>query len=422
MTNKRIYLCLAHMSDNGVEQKYIKEAFDTNWVVPLGPNVNGFEKDLEAFVGQGKRVVALSAGTAAVHLSLIACGVQPGDEVIVQNFTFCASSHPITYLGATPVFVDSEKDTWNMDPELLEEAIKDRIAKTGKKPKAIVPVALYGMPYQIDRIMEIANRYEIPVIEDAAEGFGSRFKGQVLGTFGKYGVLSFNGNKMITTSGGGALITPDEDSWKEIMMYATQYRESYPYYQHEKIGYNYRMSNICAGIGRGQMTVVNDHIAHHQHVQKMYEELLKDVTGVTVHSQPNNELHGLHEFDSNYWLCTITLDPEVKVKGQENAYKTVVTGAVGGAAGVIHAVSSPVTDCQPNDNVEALRVALDLAGIEARPVWKPMHKQPVYQDAPAYVNGVSVSIFKRGLCLPSGPMVTDDDVRRIIDTIKANIL
>ena len=377
---KRIYLCLAHMSEDGIEQKYIKEAFDTNWVVPLGPNVNGFEKDLEAFVGQEKRVVALSAGTAAVHLALIACGVGPGDEVLVQSFTFCASSHPITYLGATPVFIDSEKETWNMDPELLEVAIKDRIAKTGKKPKAIVPVALYGMPYRIDKIMEIANKYDIPVVEDAAEGFGSKFNGQVLGTFGKYGVLSFNGNKMITTSGGGALITPDEESWREIMMYATQYRESYPYYQHEKIGYNYRMSNICAGIGRGQMTVVNEHIEHHKHVQKMYEELLKDVPGVHVHSQPTEEWTDVKGqkskvYDSNYWLCTITIDENVKVKGQEDAYKTIVTGAVGGAAGVIHAAESAHTDCEPNANVEAMRVALDKAQIEARPVWKPMHKQ-----------------------------------------------
>ena len=417
MANKRIYLCLAHMSEAGLEQKYIKEAFDTNWVVPLGPNVNRFEKDLEEFVGRGKRVVALSAGTAAVHLALIACGVKAGDEVIVQSFTFCASSHPITYLGATPVFVDSERETWNMAPELLEEAIKDRIAKTGKKPKAIVPVALYGMPYQIDRIMEIADRYGIPVIEDAAEGFGSRFNGQVLGTFGKYGVLSFNGNKMITTSGGGALITPDEDSWREIMMYATQYRESYPYYQHEKIGYNYRMSNICAGIGRGQMTIVNDHIAHHKRVQALYEELLKDVDGINVHSQPQTG-----GYDSNYWLCTITIDEDVKMKGQENAYKTIVTGAVGGAAGVIHAAESATTDCQPNDNVEAMRVALDAAGIEARPVWKPMHKQPVYKDAPAYLNGVSEAVFKVGMCLPAGPYVSDDDVRYIAETIKGNII
>ena len=456
MERKRIYLCLAHMSDEGLEQKYIKEAFDTNWVVPLGPNVNAFEDELRNFVTdvrwkkeegrcgaaalENKRVVALASGTSAVHLALIACGVQPGDEVIVQSFTFCASSHPITYLGATPVFVDSERETWNMDPELLEEAIKDRIAKTGKKPKAIVPVALYGMPYKIDRIMEIANKYEIPVIEDAAEGFGSRFRGQVLGTFGKYGVLSFNGNKMITTSGGGALITPDEESWREIMMYATQYRESYPYYQHEKIGYNYRMSNICAGIGRGQMTVVADHIAHHKHVQELYVSLLKDVKGITVHAQPDGrgemeegrckmeEGRGKKEegrevpvYDSNYWLCTITIDPSVKVKGQENAYKTIVKGAVGGAAGVIHAASSAVTDCQPNDNVEALRVALDQAQIEARPVWKPMHKQPCYKDAPAYVNGVSEAIFKVGMCLPAGPYVSDEDVKYIVDTIKASI-
>lgn len=400
-----------------MEQKYVKEAFDTNWVVPLGPNVNGFEKDLEEFVGEGKRVVALSAGTAAVHLGLLNCGVKPGDEVIVQSFTFCASSHPITYLGATPVFVDSEEETWNMDPELMEVAIKDRIAKTGKAPKAIVPVALYGMPYKIDRIMEIANKYGIPVVEDAAEGFGSKYKGQVLGTFGKYGVLSFNGNKMITTSGGGALITEDEEHWREIMMYATQYRESYPYYQHEKIGYNYRMSNICAGIGRGQMTVVNDHIAHHKHVQGLYEELLADVKGVTVHRQPDNG-----DYDSNYWLCTITIDEDVKVKGQEDAYKAIVTGAVGGAAGVIHAAESAHTECEPNANVEAMRVALDKAQIEARPVWKPMHKQPCYKDAPAYLNGVSEAIFKVGMCLPAGPYVSDDDVKYIVETIKENII
>ena len=436
----RIYLCLAHMSEAGLEQKYIQEAFDTNWVVPLGPNVNAFEQELESFVcspmSNGevmrnelptKRVVALSSGTAAVHLSLIACGVQPGDEVIVQSFTFCASSHPITYLGATPVFVDSEKETWNMDPVLLEEAIKDRIAKTGKKPKAIIPVALYGMPYQIERIMDIGKRYEIPVIEDAAEGFGSRYNGQVLGTFGEFGVLSFNGNKMITTSGGGALICPNKEMGQKVMWYATQARESYPYYQHEAIGYNYRMSNICAGIGRGQMTIVDEHIAHHKHVQKLYEELLQDVKGVHVHSQPVQGsglmVNGseIPMYDSNYWLCTITLEPELRVKGQEDAYKTVVTGAVGGAAGVIHTASTAVTDCQPNDNVEALRVALDQAGIEARPVWKPMHKQPVYKNAPAYVNGVSEAIFKVGMCLPAGPWVKDEDVKRIVDTIKASI-
>ena len=488
MPKNRIYLCLAHMSDAGLEQKYIKEAFDTNWVVPLGPNVNGFEKDLEDFVNgvkvpelvEGpaindgvstgsttcltKRVVALSAGTAAVHLALIACGVGPGDEVIVQSFTFCASSHPITYLGATPIFVDSEKDSWNIDPELMETAIKDRIAKTGRKPKAIVPVALYGMPYDIDRIMEIAAKYDIPVIEDAAEGFGSRWKGQVLGTFGKYGVLSFNGNKMITTSGGGALICPDQEAWQKIMWLATQAREAYPYYQHEAIGYNYRMSNICAGIGRGQMTVVDDHINHHKHVQKMYEELLAGVPGIHVHSQPcslydrhagldpasheiagqarNDGMQG-EKYDSNYWLCTITIDPSVRIKGQENAYKAVVQGAVGGAAGVVHASDSAHTDCEPNANVEALRVILDQAGIEARPLWKPMHKQPVYKGVEslelrveslpdgilcqtsdksvAYINGISEGLFKVGMCLPSGPYVTDDDVHYIVNCIKEAI-
>ena len=404
------------MSEDGVEQKYVKEAFDTNWVVPLGPNVNGFEADLESFVGEDKKVVALSAGTAAVHLALLACGVGPGDEVLVQSFTFCASSHPIIYLGATPVFVDSEPETWNMDPELLEEAIKDRIAKTGKKPKAIVPVALYGMPYDCTRIMEIAERYEIPVVEDAAEGFGSKFNGQVLGTFGKFGVLSFNGNKMITTSGGGALICADAESKNNIMWYATQAREAYPYYQHEAIGYNYRMSNICAGIGRGQMTVAQAHIAHHKHVQALYEELLADVEGVTVHKQP-----ATGEYDSNFWLCTVTLDPALKIKGQENAYKEVIKTAVGGAAGVIHAVDCATTDCQPNENVEALRVFMLEKKIEARPVWKPMHKQPVYASAPAYVNGVSEAIFKVGMCLPAGPCVSDDDVRYIVECIKEAI-
>ena len=414
--DKTIYLCLAHMSEEGIEQKYVKEAFDTNWVVPLGPNVNAFEEDLKRFVGEGKEVVALSAGTAAVHLALLACGVGQGDEVIVQSFTFCASSHPVTYLGAVPVFVDSEKETWNMSPEMLEEAIKDRIAKTGKKPKAIVPVVLYGMPYDCTRIMEIADRYAIPVVEDAAEGFGSRFKGQVLGTFGKFGVLSFNGNKMITTSGGGALICKDAESKNQIMWYATQAREAYPYYQHEAIGYNYRMSNICAGIGRGQMTVADKHIAHHRHVQALYKELLKDVEGVLLHEAPSAD------YDSNFWLCTITLGSSLRIKGQENAYKDIVKTAVGGAAGVIHAVDCATTDCQPNENVEALRAFMLGKKIEARPVWKPMHKQPVYKDAPAYINGVSEAIFKIGMCLPAGPWVTDEDVYYIVECIKEAIV
>ena len=563
---KTIYLCLAHMSEAGWEQKYVKEAFDTNWVVPMGPNVNAFEKDLEAFVaspqpspkGKGddlgvhtadprlygvlkdfaeenrknpteaesvlwntlkakgvglkfrrqhiiedfivdffcnekkltieldggyhrvleqmkkdeertarlqelgytelrftneqvlcdidnvikeiiqtaqslplggdleeaggdlelaRKVVCLSAGTAAVHLALIGCGVKAGDEVLVQSFTFCASSHPITYLGAKPIFIGSEGETWNMDPALLEKAIIDRKEKTGKYPKAIVPVALYGMPYRINEIMAIADKYGIPVIEDAAEGMGSRFNGQVLGTFGKYGVLSFNGNKMITTSGGGALICRNAVEANEIMWYATQARDAYPYYQHSAIGYNYRMSNVCAGIGRGQMTVLNDHIAHHKHVQSLYEELLKEVPGEHIHKQPADP-----HYDANFWLCAATLDADVKIQGQENAYKEVIKTAVGGAAGVIHAVDSAVTDCQPNDNVEALRVFMLGKKVECRPVWKPMHKQPVYKGAPVYTNGIEEEIFKVGFCLPAGPWVTDDDVRYIVESIKEAIV
>ena len=415
-----IYLCLAHMSEDGMEMKYVKEAFDTNWVVPMGPNVNGFERDLEGFVNSGRldrKVVALSSGTAAVHLALVACGVGPGDEVITQSFTFCASAHPIKYLGATPVFVDSERETWNMDPKLLEEAIQDRIAKTGKKPKAIVPVSLFGMPYDCEAIMSVADKYGIPVVEDSAEALGSRFNGQVLGTFGRFGVLSFNGNKMITTSGGGALICRTAEDANEVMWYATQARDAYPYYEHTAIGYNYRMSNVCAGIGRGQMTVLDDHIAHHKHVQQLYRELLADVPGVTLHDQPADG-----RYDSNFWLCTATLDPSVRIVGQENAYKEVITSAVGGAAGVIKAVSSAVTDCQPNDNVEALRVFMLEKKVECRPVWKPMHKQPVYASAPAYVNGVSEEIFKVGFCLPAGPYVTDEDVRYIVECIKEAIV
>lgn len=441
---KTIYLCLAHMSEEGWEQKYVKEAFDTNWVVPMGPNVNAFEEDLRRFVTSNSesavygdsrwpeanpaswhqnealkdtKVVCLSAGTGAVHLALLACGVGSGDEVCVQSFTFCASSHPITYCGAKPVFIGSEKDTWNMDPELLEAAIKDRIAKTGKKPKAIVPVALYGMPYQIDRIMEIANRYDIPIVEDAAEGMGSRFNGQVLGTFGKYGVLSFNGNKMITTSGGGALICRNAEEANQIMWLATQARDAYPYYQHTAIGFNYRMSNVCAGIGRGQMTVLDAHIAHHKHVQKLYEELMKDIPGIKINKQPADP-----RYDSNYWLSTMTLDPSVKVKGQENVYKKVIKTAVGGAAGVIHQVDSPVTECQPNENVEAMRVFMLGKKVECRPVWKPMHKQPVYAGCDVYTNGVEEDFFKIGMCLPAGPYVSDEDVRYIVDCIREAIV
>ncbi len=406
---ERILLCKPKMC--GRELDFIKPALAEGWAVPMGPDVTAFEKELGAVIGVDN-VVALESGTSAIHLALILCGVKSGNEVIVQSMTFCASTNPIAYLGATPVFVDSERYSWNMDPALLEEAIKDRIAKTGKKPKAIIPVALYGMPYQIERIIEIANRYEIPVIEDAAEGFCSRYKGKVLGTFGRFGILSFNGNKMITTSGGGALICPDKETADKAKWYATQAREGYPYYQHEVVGYNYRLSNISACIGRAQLTVLDEHLAHHKHVQALYEELLKDEPGITMHTNP------WPESDSNFWLCTATLDPGLRIKGQENAYKEIVKGAVGGAAGVIHTASTATTVCQPNDNVEALRVYLDKANIEARPLWKPMHKQPVYKNAPAYTNGVSESLFKVGICLPAGPYVTDDDVRYIVDTIK----
>jgi len=371
---------------SGEEQKYIQEAFDTNWVVPLGPNVNAFEEDLSAFVNEKKgnesllqkKIVALSAGTAAIHLGLIMLGVEKGDEVICQSFTFAASANPVVYQGATPVFVDSEPDTYNMDPQLLEDAIKDRIAKTGKKPKAIIPVYLYGMPARIDEIMAIARRYEIPVLEDAAEGFGSRYKGQVCGTFGAYGVLSFNGNKMITTSGGGALICPDEAAKKRVMFYATQAREPFPYYQHEKIGYNYRMSNICAGIGRGQMTVADEHIRHHQWVHRRYQELLNDVKEVVVHSAPDNDM------EPNYWLSTIRFeDGKHTLKGE----------------------------------LLTLAEKLSTENIETRPLWKPMHLQPIYKDAPAYVNGVSENLFSRGLCLPSGPYVGEAEVNYIVSKI-----
>ncbi len=413
MERKRIYLCLAHMSGN--EQRFIHEAFDTNWVVPLGPNVDGFEEDLRRFVGQDKEVVALASGTAALHLALICCGVKAGDEVLVQSFTFCATANPIIYAGGTSVFVDSEKESWNMDPQLLEAAIEDRIKKTGRKPKAIIPVALYGMPYDVDAIMAIADKYEIPVIEDVAEGFGSRFDGKICGTSGKFGVMSFNGNKMITTSGGGALICPDMASKQEILFYATQAREAFPYYQHEKIGFNYRMSNICAGIGRGQMTVANDHISHHKHVFKLYKELLSGIDGIKVHDNPSPK------YDSCFWLNTITLDPTLHVRGEENAYgKPVQTNFVD-TLNVTHKTETLRTGSEPNPNVEALRLALDAAGVESRPMMKPLHLQPVYHDAPAFTNGVSENLFRCGICLPSGPFVDDEDVKYIVDVIKDTI-
>ena len=374
--NERIYLSLAHMS--GREQDFIKEAFDTNWVVPLGPNVNAFEKELADYLKEDRHVVALSAGTAALHLGLIELGVQTGDEVICQSFTFAASANPIAYQSATPVYVDSEQDTWNMSPLFLEEAIKDRLRKTGKLPKAIIPVHLYGMPAKMDEIMAIASQYGIPVLEDAAEALGSEYKGQKCGTFGEFAALSFNGNKMITTSGGGALVCRTEEQAKRTMFYATQARENAPHYQHECIGYNYRMSNICAGIGRGQMTVLEDHIAHHRHVHDLYAKAFEDVDGITLKSNPDDR------FNANYWLSTILIDPE-----------------------------------KTGTNYDEVRVQLDAKGIETRPLWKPMHLQPVYANNPRYVNGISERLFNMGLCIPAGPWVTDEDVAYIVEQIKA---
>ena len=372
---------------SGREQEFIQEAFDTNWVVPLGPNVNAFEKSLQDFlIGNGelkvenkdKRVVALSAGTAALHLGLILLGVGEGDEVICQSFTFSASANPIAYQGATPVFVDSEGDTWNMDPELLEMAIKDRLEKTGRLPKAIIPVHLYGMPGRMDEIMEVANRYGIPVLEDSAEALGSEYKGRKCGTFGEFAALSFNGNKMITTSGGGALVCPCEERAKRALFYATQAREQAPHYQHEKIGYNYRMSNICAGIGRGQMFVLEEHVARRREIHDLYVRLLDGVKGVKVMCQPAGG-----DFNSNYWLTCITVEPEV--------------------AGFTR---------------EDVRLAVDADNIESRPLWKPMHLQPVFKNAPFYGNGTSERLFEIGLCLPSGPTLTNQDVERVVQVVK----
>lgn len=379
---KHIHLSLAHMS--GKEEEFIHEAFLTNWVVPLGPNVDGFENDLATWLGKKSasplHVVALSSGTAAIHLALVMLGVGPGDEVICQSFTFAASANSIVYQGATPVFVDSEPGTWNMDPELLRQAIDDRLRATGKLPKAIIPVHLYGTPARMDEINSVASAYGIPVVEDAAEALGSEYNGSYCGTFGTYGALSFNGNKMITTSGGGALICPDEESARRVKFYATQARENFPYYQHEQIGYNYRLSNISAGIGRGQMYVLDEHIARRRAIHALYVEKLKNTPGITV-MQPRSNV----DLHPNYWLSTILVNPQ--------------------EAGFTY---------------QELSTRLTAADIESRPLWKPMHLQPVFANAPAYVNGVSEALFAQGLCLPSGPMVTDEDVDRIVEIIKNN--
>ena len=372
--NRRIHLCLAKMSPDGAEQRYIQEAFDTNWVAPLGPNVNAFEKDLESYIGYDRHIAALSSCTGAIHLALLLLGVENGDEVICQSMSFCASSNPVTYCGAKPVFVDSDPDTWNMSPELLEEAIKDRIAKTGRKPKAIIVVDLYGMPAKWNEIEAVAHRYEIPVIEDAANALGSNYQGRPCGTFGDIATLSFNGNKIITTSGGGAIVCKDLETKQKAIFLATQAKEPYLHYEHEVIGFNYRMSNICAGIGRGQMTVLDHHVKHHQHVHQLYTSLFETIGGIAVQDNPSKV------FESNFWLTTITFDKEF--------------------------------------DVEVLCKKLDAYGIEARPLWKPMHLQPVFRDVPAYVNGISEKLYKTGMCLPSGPWVTDEDVRYIVESLK----
>lgn len=369
-----IYLSLAHMGGN--EQKYIQEAFDTNWVVPLGPNVDAFEKSLAGYLGEDRRVVALSAGTAALHLALVQLGIAPGDEVLCQSFTFSASVNPVVYCGGTPVFVDSESDTWNIDPELLEKALLDRRAQTGKLPRAIIPVHLYGMPAKLDEICAVAQKYGVPVVEDAAEALGSEYRGRKCGTFGDFGALSFNGNKVITTSGGGALVCKDDATAARIKFYATQARENRPYYHHEKIGYNYRMSNICAGIGRGQMEVLAAHVERRREIHALYSELFAGTPGITVKEAPGAD------FKPNFWLSCILVDPAVF-----------------------------------GEDYDSIRLRLAAAKIESRPLWKPMHLQPVYAKNPFYGNGVAEKTFERGLCLPSGSALSDADIRRVVDTI-----
>ena len=376
MQNSRIHLSLAHLG--GREQHFIQEAFDTNWVVPLGPNVDAFEKDLEHYLNTEKSVVALSAGTAAIHLALLQLGVGYGDEVICQSFTFAASANPITYLGATPVFVDSESATWNLSPGLLEQAIADRIRTVGKKPKAIIAVHLYGMPARMSEILAIAEKYEIPLLEDAAEALGSAYKGRKCGTFGEFAALSFNGNKIITTSGGGALVCSTAAQAAKTMFYATQARDDAPHYQHSEIGYNYRMSNICAGIGRGQMEVLPEHAELRRKNNHFYRKHLSGISGIAFQTEPSPD------FYSNYWLTALLIDPQK-------------TGGI---------------------TRENFRLALDKANIESRPLWKPMHLQPVFADCPFYGDGTSERLFDNGLCLPSGSNLTDDELMRVVDTIK----
>lgn len=377
MKQERILLSLAHMG--GGEKKWVDEAFKTNWIVPLGPNVNEFESLLESFLEEGK-VVALSAGTAAIHLGLVMLDVKEGDEVICQTFTFSASANPIKYQGANPVFVDSEPETWNMCPKALEEAIVSRKQITGKYPKAIIPVHLYGMPAKMDEILSVANKYGIPVLEDAAEALGSQYKGKKCGTLGTYGAISFNGNKIITTSGGGALICPDEKTANRVKFYATQARENRPYYYHEVIGYNYRLSNVSAGIGCGQMEVLDEHIARRRQIHELYKRGLSEIKGVVVSDNPTSD------FDSIFWLTTIIIDPAIGKTPDE------------------------------------IRLALEKENIETRLLWRPMHMQPIFADAPYYGGTVAEELFNTGLCLPSGSSLTDEDINRVITALRNAIL
>lgn len=365
---QKIWLSSPHMG--GTEEKYVQEAFDSNWVAPLGPNVNGFEQDIADYLQDDMHVAALTSGTSALHLGLILLGVQPGDEVICQSFTFSASANPIKYLGATPVFVDSEDETWNMSPRFLEEAIMDRVAK-GKKPKAIIPVHLYGMPAKMNEIMAIADRYDIPVLEDAAEALGSSINGKMCGTFGKIAALSFNGNKIITTSGGGALVAHDKELVNKARFLSTQARDEAPHYQHSHVGYNYRMSNICAGIGRGQMEVLDTRIAQRRRIYSWYTEEMGAIPGVSFVTEPEG-------YFSNRWLTTILVDPK-----------------------------------QSNITRETLRLAFESKNIESRPLWKPMHMQPVFEGCPFYGDGTSERLFEQGLCLPSGSNLGDTELTRI---------
>ncbi len=370
MTQNKIWLSSPHMG--GTEQKYIQEAFDTNWVAPLGPNVNGFEQDLESYLEANAHVGALSSGTAAIHLGLILLGVQAGDEVICQTMTFSASANPILYVGATPVFIDSEAQTWNLCPVALEAAIKNRI-QNGKKPKAIIAAHLYGVPYQIEAVRAVADTYQIPILEDAASALGSTYKGQKCGTFGDIGILSFNGNKIITTSGGGAIVTQTAALKDKAIFYATQSRDNEPHYQHSHIGYNYRMSNICAGIGRGQMEVLDNHVALRRQMHDFYVKLFASIEGVEVFAAPSEV------YCANYWLTAIVID-ENKTNGITR---------------------------------ETLRLALEAENIESRPLWKPMHLQPIFFNYPYYGNQVAETLFETGLCLPSGSNLTDEDRTRI---------